>query len=243
LIFSQNQEDIQTAIKENICLAAKIKYLGNGINLEKFDINRFSREFVINKKQELGISEHRKIIGIVARLVREKGYYDLFQAMEQVVKDFPDVLLLAIGPPEPNKKDAVDPAIVEKHGIKNNVLFLKERTDIDEIYPLMDIFVLPSYREGFPRSVLEASALARPIIATDIRGTREAVDSNKTGILIPTRNPEKLAKAIIDFLKNPDKAKQMGACARLKAMSEFNEKFVFSRLLHAYRDLTPSSSF
>ena len=236
LIFSQNQEDIQTAIKENICLAPKIKYLGNGIDLEKFDINRFPREFIIKKKQELGISEPRKIIGIVGRLVQEKGYYDLFEAMKQVVKDFPNVLLLVIGRAEPGKKDFVSQDIVEKFGIKDNVLFLGERTDIDEIYPLMDVFVLPSYREGFPRSILEASALARPIIATDIRGCREAVDNGVTGILVPARNPRELAGAITDFLENSDKAKQMGARARVKAVKEFDERAVFSKLIRVYRD-------
>ena len=237
LIFSQNQEDIQTATKENICSAKKIKYLGNGVDLEKFNPNRFSREIIKEKKQKLGISEHRKIIGIVGRLVREKGYYDLFEAMSKIVKDFPDVLVLAIGPAEPGKRDAVDTGIVEKFGIKNNVLFLGERTDIDEIYPLMDIFVLPSRREGFPRSVLEASAFARPIIATDIRGCREAVDNGNTGVLVPARNPEKLAEAIIDFLKNPDKAKQMGDNARSKALKEFDEQSVFARLNREYRAL------
>jgi glycosyltransferase involved in cell wall biosynthesis len=237
LIFSQNQEDIQTAIKENICLATKIKYLGNGVDLEKFNPNRFSKEFIKEKKQKLGISEHRKIIGIVGRLVQEKGYYDLFEAIGKIVKDFPDVLVLAIGPREPDKKDAVDTDIIEKFGIKNNVLFLGERTDIDEIYPLMDIFVLPSRREGFPRSVLEASALARPIIVTDIRGCREAVDNGNTGVLIPARNPQELANAIVYFLKNSDKAKQIGKNARSKALKEFDEKFVFAKLNREYRAL------
>jgi glycosyltransferase involved in cell wall biosynthesis len=237
LIFSQNQEDIQTAIKENICSEQKIKHLGNGVDLEKFNIDRFPREFIINKRQELGISEHRKIIGIVGRLVQEKGYYDLFQAVSKIIKEFPEILVLAIGPTEPGKKDFVDQNIVEKLGIKDNVLFLGERTDIDEIYPLMDIFVLPSRREGFPRSVLEASALARPIIATNIRGCREAVDNGNTGVLIPERNPGKLAEAITYFLKNPDEAKQMSANARKKAENEFDENAVFAKINQGYQNL------
>jgi glycosyltransferase involved in cell wall biosynthesis len=237
LIFSQNQEDIQTAIKENICSATKIKYLGNGVDLEKFNPNRFSQEFIKEKKQKLGISEHRKIIGIVGRMVQEKGYYDLFEAISIIAKDFPDVLVLAIGPREPRKKDAVDTDMIDKLGIKNNVLFLGERTDIDEIYPIMDIFVLPSHREGFPRAVLEASALARPIIATDIRGSREAVDNGSTGVLVPAKDPQKLAKAIMYFFENPDKAKQMGKNASTKALKEFDEQLVFAKLIREYRAL------
>jgi glycosyltransferase involved in cell wall biosynthesis len=237
LIFSQNQEDIQTAIKENICSATKIKYLGNGVDLEKFNPNRFSQEFIKEKKQKLGISEHRKIIGIVGRMVQEKGYYDLFEAISIIAKDFPDVLVLAIGPREPRKKDAVDTDMIDKLGIKNNVLFLGERTDIDEIYPIMDIFVLPSHREGFPRAVLEASALARPIIATDIRGCREAVDNGSTGVLVPKKDPQKLAKAIMYFFENPDKAKQMGKNASTKALKEFDEQLVFAKLIREYRAL------
>ncbi|MDD5433081.1 MAG: glycosyltransferase family 4 protein [Candidatus Pacebacteria bacterium] len=229
LIFSQNREDVETAIKENICSSEKIKYLGNGINLEKFNSN--------NLPKDLGVPPGAKVIGIVARLVEEKGYLDLFEALEVVVEKFPDIFLLSVGPAEPNKKDGFDKSIVNKYNkIKGRVLFLGQRDDIDKILPAIDIFVLPSHREGFPRSLLEASAMQKPIIATNIRGCREAVEDGKTGILVPAKNPKELAKAIIYLLENPDVADELGMAARQKAIKEFDENLVFEKLKNAYAD-------
>lgn len=234
LIFSQNKEDINTAIKEKICSSQKIKYLGNGINLQRFNPQRFSEEFIFQKKKNLGINPNLKIIGIVGRLVKEKGYLDLFEAFKKVLERFPETLLLSIGSPEPEKRDAIQPEIVKNYGIEKNVLFLGQRTDVDEIYPIMDIFVLPSWREGFPRTIIEAAAMGKPIIATDIRGCRETVENSKTGVLVPQKNPEKLAEAMIYLLKNPKNAEKMAGAAREKAEKTFDEKEIFNRIRKEY---------
>jgi glycosyltransferase involved in cell wall biosynthesis len=101
----------------------------------------------------------------------------------------------------------------------------------------MDVFVLPSYREGLGISIIEASATERPIVATDIRGCREAVDNNKTGILVPVKDSEKLAQAIIYLLRNPDIAREMGKQGREKALKEFDENMVFGRIKVEYERL------
>ncbi len=229
LIFSQNREDIDTAIKEKICRPEKIKYLGNGIDLEKFNPN--------NLPEDLGLAKESKIIGIVARLVKEKGYLDLFEAFEIIVEKYPNIFLLSVGPTELNKKDGFDESVINKYNkIKGKVLFLGQRSDIERILPAIDIFVLPSHREGFPRSLLEASAMQKPIIATNIRGCKEAVEDGKTGILVPTKNPKELAKAIIYLLENPIEAAEMGKAARQKAIKEFDENLVFEKLKNTYAD-------
>jgi len=101
----------------------------------------------------------------------------------------------------------------------------------------MDVFVLPSYREGLGISIIEASAMERPIVATDIRGCREAVDNNKTGILVPVKDPEKLAQAIIYLLENPEIAREMGKQGREKVLKEFDENIIFSRMKVEYERL------
>jgi len=237
LIFSINKEDIETAIKEKICNPNLIRYSGDGIDLSRFNPERFSQEFIENKKRELGINPSKKVIGIVARLVREKGYLELFEAFKKVLEKFPSTLLLIIGPEEPEKKDKIDPEIIKNYNLRKNVIFLGERTDVDEIYPLMDVFTLPSHREGLGFSILEASAMEIPVIATNIRGCREAVDNGKTGILVPVKNPQKLAEAIIYLLKNPKRAKEMGKAGREKVKREFNEVLVFDRIKIEYQKL------
>lgn len=237
LIFSVNKEDIGTAIKEKICKPSLIKYLGNGINLSRFNPDVFSQEFIKNKKKELNIDPKKKVIGIVARLVKEKGYLDLFEAFKIVLKRFPDTLLLIIGYSELEKKDGFSPEIVKNFVIEKNTLFVGERKDVEELYFLMDIFVLPSLREGLGLSILEASAMKRPVVATDIRGCREAVKNGETGILVPPRNPEKLAEAIIYLLSNSEEAKEMGQRGRKKVEEEFDERIIFDRIKKEYQRL------
>ena len=97
LIFSVDKEDIDTLIKEKIVNPEKIKYFGNGVDIEKFNSEKFSKEFIDNKKKEFNIPEGYKVVGIVARLVEEKGYLDLFEAFKLVIKVFPKTILLVLG--------------------------------------------------------------------------------------------------------------------------------------------------
>jgi len=237
LIFHINKEDVRTSLEEGICSDKSLKYLGEAVDTDRFNPERFSEEFVNGKRKELGIPAGFRIIGIIARLVQEKGYLDLFQALKLVLRVFPKTIVLVIGPKEPEKKDAIDPKITENYGIEKNVIFLGERTDVDEICALMDIFVLPSHREGLGISILEASAMAKPVVATNIRGCREAVDDSKTGILIPVKNPEKLAESIIYLFKNPAIAYEMGKRGRIKIVEEFDEKIIFAKIKEHYQRL------
>ncbi|OGZ17776.1 MAG: hypothetical protein A2V72_01910 [Candidatus Nealsonbacteria bacterium RBG_13_37_56] len=237
LIFSISNTVTNTAIKEKICKPELISYLGRDIDFNRFDPQRFDSEFILEKKKQLGINPDSKVIGIVARLVEDKGYYELFEAFKKVLNKFPDAVLLIIGPEEREKKDRVSPAVVREFDIEKNVLFLGERTDVDEIYPLMDIFVLPTHREGLGAVILEASAMEIPVIASNIGGCPEAVDNNKTGILVPVKDPEKLSQTIIYLMENPELRKQMGQAGREKVKREFNEKDVFERMGKEYQRL------
>jgi len=196
----------------------------------------FPKDLEKRKKKELGISPGKIVIGVVARLVKEKGYLELFEAFKKVVEKFPEALLLVAGSADLEKKDSIDINIIKNFGIENNVIFLGERTDIDEIYSLMDIFVLPSWREGFSHSIMEASAMSLPVIATDIRGCRGAVDDQKTGILVPPKNYQKLAEAIMYLLSDAEKAKEMGKNGRKKAEKEFDERLFFDKMEKEYKN-------
>ena len=135
------------------------------------------------------------------------------------------------------KIDAIDPSIVKNYGIEKNVIFLGERTDVDEIYPLMDIFVLPSHREGLGLSILEALAMERPVVTTNIRGCREAINDGKNAFLVPLKNSEKLAAALIYLLSNPERARGMGKAGRKQIEKTFDEKLIFDRIKREYQKL------
>lgn len=236
-IFAVSRLIIRTAIKEKICKPNLIKYWGGGVDVSRFNPQRFSQGFILQKKKQLGINPRSKVIGIVARLVREKGYLELFKALKNILNKFPDTVLLAVGPEEPEKRDAINFKIIRKYNIEKNVILLGERTDVDEIYSLMDIFVLPTYREGIGASILEASAMEKPVIVSNTGGCPEAVDDGKTGILVPVRNSEKLAEAIIYLFENSEKAKEMGKNGRMKIIKEFDERLIFKRIEKEYERL------
>jgi len=236
-IFAVSKLVIKTSIKEKICKPELIKYWGGGVNISRFTPQKFSQDFIFQKKKQLGINPDSRVIGIVARLVEEKGYLDLFQAMKNILKIFPGIVLLVVGQEEPEKKDAIQKNIVKKYGIENSVIFLGERIDMEELYSLMEIFVLPTHREGIGAAILEASAMEKPVIVTNTGGCPEAVEDGKTGILVPLKNIEKLTEAIIYLLKNSEIARQMGKNGREKILKEFDERLIFDRIAIEYRRL------
>jgi glycosyltransferase involved in cell wall biosynthesis len=237
LIFAVSKKIIEDSVKIGICKKNTIKYLGDGIDVFKFDPYKFSEKFIMEKKNKLKIDPKKKVVGIMARLVEEKGYLDLFSAFSMIIKKFPETLLLAAGHKEPEKKDAIKEDVVKKYGIENNVIFLGERSDAEELYPIMDVFVLPSHREGLGIATLEASAMEKPVIVSNVGGCPETVENGKTGILVSVKDPNELSKAIIYIFENPEKAQKMGKEGRKKIIREFDENLVFERLVEEYKRL------
>ncbi len=111
---------------------------------------------------------------------------------------------------------------------------LGSRHDVHALYAGMDIFVLPSHREGFPRSVMEASAMGVPVVATDIRGCREAVDHDRSGLLVPKKDPEELAAALIALVTDADRRRRLGAGAIELARDRFDTNHQIEASLLAY---------
>ncbi len=237
VIFSQNKEDMNTLLEKHIAKQEKIVYLGNGIDMKRFNPEKYSKEFIANKKGTFGLSQDSQIIGIVGRLVKEKGYLELFEAMRMVSQKNPNAFLVSVGPNDSAKKDAIKKNSISDYSIADRVLFLGQRQDIEELYPFMDIFVLPSHREGFPRSVIEAMAMEKAIVVTDIRGCREEIDNKENGLVVPVKNATELARAIEFLLNNKEEAKELAKNARIKALSQFDEKMVFERIKKEYNGL------
>ena len=163
--------------------AASHALLGNGVDRTRFDSRRFTDRDRERTRVEIGAMEDTVVVGMVGRLVAEKGYPEMFEAARQLGDGF---LVVCIGPEDPDKTDGLPHDVIES-AKRFGVRFLGMRTDIDRLYTAMDLFVLPSHREGFPRAAMEAAAMGLPVVATDIRGCREvrcrwrerAVDSGR----------------------------------------------------------------
>jgi glycosyltransferase involved in cell wall biosynthesis len=233
----QNPEDIATLRRIGVP-ARKLTLLGNGIDLRRFDPGAISDEERRAARSELGaVAPDDVVVGLVGRLVREKGYAEAFAAASRLRDEFPDLRFAVIGWDDDNdKEDALD-ASDRARATAAGVRFLGGRDDVDRLYAGMDIFVLASHREGFPRAAMEAAAMRVPVIATDIRGCRQVVDDGTTGLLVPARDAVALAGAIKALVVDPDRRRELGAAGRAKAAREFDERRCVTITLDTYRAL------
>jgi len=237
MILSINREDIQTAIHEHICAPEKIKYIGEGIDVVRFDPDQVNADDVEKRRAELRVPRDVPVVGFVGRQVREKGLLDLFAAARLVHQHVPTAHFVFIGPVDDAKADAVYPEEADAFGIGDVSRFTGMRLDLPELYALMDVCVLPSYREGFGRALIEAAAMRKPTVATDIRGCREAVEDRRTGFLVPLSDVGALAAAMVELLTDRELAAAMGAAGRERVLERFDERLVFSRVLSEYARL------
>lgn len=240
VILSQNQEDIRTAIKEGICPPEKIKHLGNGIDLTRFNPIHISDAMLRQKRDELGIPQDAPVIGFVGRLAaRRKGFTDFLAAGQQVTRQLPQARLLIIGGADSDKSDAIQPTIAQEYGIEKQCLFLGRRSneELPLLYCLMNMLVLPSLFEGIPRVVMEAAAMGVPAVVTRVKGNREAVEHGHNGLLVPLGDVPALTNAILFILTHPERARQMGREGYRMALERFDERQVFARVQAEYARL------
>ncbi|MFC1976427.1 glycosyltransferase family 4 protein [Chloroflexota bacterium] len=237
IVLSQSNEMMRMAAQEGICPPEKIEFLGNGIDVRRFDRDRLDQAIVAQKRAELGLPPESPVVGFVGRLVREKGILELLQACQIVRQHLPAVRLLIVGPIDHEKPDALTPEMAKEYGVAAFCTFTGLRHDMPELYALMDVFALPSHRESFPRSPMEASAMGVPCVVTDIQGCREAVEHRRNGLLVPSGDVPALAQAIIELLPHREKAKQMAVEGRRMAVARFDEQLVFEKVKAKYEQL------
>jgi glycosyltransferase involved in cell wall biosynthesis len=238
-ILYQSQEDMEKAVESGICLADKLHYLGNGIDVERFHPSLVRPELVMAKRAELGLSPKDKVIGMIGRLVREKGFFEYLEAAQILKARGERARFLAIGAVHRKQGVAIDDlgVLIRQYDLEDTMLFLGHRDDVPQLMVAMDLVVLASYAEGIPRVLMEAAALGKPAIGTDVRGTRETIVDGVTGRLVPIKDPRALADAIVEVLADPARAAEMGQAARQRAEVHFDERDFFRRTDKEYRRL------
>jgi glycosyltransferase involved in cell wall biosynthesis len=229
----QNAEDLSVLRRLGIG-RDKLTLLGNGIDLRRFDPESICAEDADAARVDLGARASSDVlVGVVGRLVREKGLPEVFEAARRLRELVPAIRFAAIGPEEPGKSESLtgdDVAAAMAAGVR----FLGARDDVVRLYRGMDLFVLASHREGFPRSAMEAAAMALPMVATDIRGCRQVVEDGVTGTLVPTRDPARLVDAIASLAVDPEKRTRMGNAGRQKALRDFDQQRCIDITLRTY---------
>ena len=152
------------------------------------------------------------VVLMIARLLRDKGLYDYVDAARIVKRERPDIRFRLVGPYDPNPA-SVSPHEVDTWASEGSIEYRGAVTDVRPHIAACHIFVLPSYREGTPRTVLEAMAMGRPIITTDVPGCRETVVHDENGLLVPVRNAREIAKAILTLASQPERRLAMAAAS------------------------------
>lgn len=231
----QNEEDLATLMALHVP-ADRLHLLGNGIDLDRFAPGPRAEAARRRVRAELGVDDTTVVVGAVGRLVWEKGYGELFAAAQRLRERCPEVTVVVAGPSEPAKADGIVPAALAA-AASSGVRFLGYRSDVEDLYATFDIYVLASYREGFPRSAMEAAAMGLPIVATDIRGNRQVVEDGITGLLVPPRDAKALTDAVARLSGDSSLRAKMGWAAVAKAKLEFDQRRVIAMTLAVYEEL------
>ncbi|MFH1269457.1 MAG: glycosyltransferase family 4 protein [Candidatus Omnitrophota bacterium] len=204
---------ISESVKEHLMKDFRVKeedirVIHNGIDLDKIrEQEAGARE---ERKKDLGLSDG-PVVGIVARLSEEKGHTYLIEAMREVIASIPAAQLLIVG--EGRMREELT-NLVKEEGVEKNVVFLPSVIDTQEVLSVMDLFVLPSLKEGLGLALMEAMALGLPVIGSGVGGIKSLIQDKYNGLLVGAADSRALSYAILELLQNPDKAKYIGNNAR-----------------------------
>lgn len=237
VLLSQNREDVATAVATGICPPQKISHLGNGIDVRRFDRAAVAASRVAAVREEFGLPVGTPVVGFVGRLVAEKGLIEFFEAVARLRPAHPGLRVLLVGPIDHDKADSLGPEAAARAGIADLCIFAGYRHDLPELYAVMSVLALPSHREAMPRAPMEASAMGVPVVATNIRGCREAVRPDVNGYLVPLGDAGQLAAALDRILSDAALGARLGTSARELAIAEFDEQIIFGRVAAAYRQV------
>lgn len=218
-VLVQSAEDEAAMPRARICPAAKITYVGNGIQLERF-----------TEPTEPAIRSAQPIVLMVSRLVREKGCDD-FVAVARALRGRAD--FVHVGPFEHDQSDALSPDEIDEIVRSGAVTFIGAVDDVRPYLASADIAVLPSYREGIPRVAMEAAATGCPVVAYDIRGVREVIDP-ASGLLAPRGDVVALTAVVGTLLDDEARRRELGRRGQEHVVSTFSEDRVIERLRRVY---------
>lgn len=238
-IFTVNPTDREYLISHKFVKEDKVSNLNSvGISTKKFNPENVSEAEKEKLRLELGLNFKLPVVGFVGRLVKEKGILELIEAFIKVRQEI-ECQLLVIGSSEFGERDNLTIEVfkqkIEESGFSENIILAGHREDMVQCLSLMDIFVLPSYREGMAVSPLEAMSMEIPVIVTDIKGCREEV-TEETGIKVPVQQIEPLAAAIKQLLNDKEKSQKIGKLARNRVIEEFETDRVVEEQMKVFRE-------
>jgi glycosyltransferase involved in cell wall biosynthesis len=194
------------------------------VDIEKFDATSIGREEKINLKKELNISEDDIVLGSVGNISWVKGYENLIVSMKMLKKKHKRLKLLIIGKILSTQLGYYRrlQRMISSLGLDQDIIFLGVREDIPQLLSIMDFFIMPSFTEGTPLSIIEAMSMKLPVIASKVGGIPELIYEGETGLLVNPGKPDEIAAAVLNLLKDPKTRKEMGVRSREAAKKKFS---------------------
>lgn len=200
----------------------------SGVSLEKFDITQ-RMPWCAEIRSRLGIGEQDFVYGFIGRITGDKGINELFAACQRIFGEQQDAYLILVGMPE--KEETLDPSLYEWAKAEPRVIFCGFSTEVEKYISSMDVYILPSYREGFGSAVVEAEAMGVPVIISDIPGPRDAMIENTTGLVVKKADSESLYEAMLQIKADDSQRQRMGRAAYEFAKDNFEQTQLMSRIL------------
>lgn len=210
-----------------------------GLDLEAFDISQkdtYSNEI----KDKYGIPKDVPVVGFVGRLGREKGCHELLMAFKEIKKEFLEARLLFVGPIE--KKETMDSDVLDYFENCTDIIKTDRVSNVEKYTSAMDVYVLPSYREGFGMGVIEASAMGVPVVVTKYPGPSSAMKEGVSGYSVPIKDVGQLTEYILYLLRNPDVAKEIGLQGRKWVETQFDQKVFIEKYMENRMSLLSSNN-
>jgi len=218
-------------LKYHICAAGKIEIVNSGMDFsgfEKLDVD------IVKKKSKFRIGPDDYAVGMIGRLESIKGFEYFIDSARIVLNSIPNTKFLIVG-------DGTLRSNLEKRsrriGIEDKVIFTGWREDMPQIIAMLDVLVLASLNEAVGRVLLEAGIAGKPVVATAVGGIPEIVKDGETGILVPPRDPERMAGAVTGLLKDKERRRAMGCAAKEWIKSNYNKEKMVSEIGNMYKDL------
>ena len=208
----------------------KVTCVHNAVDLARIRVTTD----LLNLRKELGVDQHDFVIGTMGRLHPVKGL-DVFLRAARIIKDHGKRAKFIIAGDGPLRGQLQ--ALAQQSGLAREVMFLGHRSDGNNILGLMDLFVLPSLSEGIPLVLLEALALARPVVATAVGGIPEVVEHEISGLLVTAGDHDDLAKACLTVMDDPALAQSLGHAGRKRVEEAFSADVMAENVANVYRTL------
>jgi glycosyltransferase involved in cell wall biosynthesis len=222
-----NANAVRTFVHENEgCPLEKMVVIPSGI-----DTDRFAPLPSSDFKARLGLPSDAPVIGVVTRMRVRKGVEEFLRAVAEVRRTRPDVRAVVVGEVE---LDAELRGMVEAAGLREHLHLLGRRSDMPEVLSAFDVFVLSSHDEGMSNAILEAMAMQRPVVATDVGGTGEVVQEGRTGYLVPPKDPDALAAAIARVFDDAPAAHALGVRGREVVVAGFSARAMVRQMEALY---------